>query len=383
MQYIWPASSSPNQFHLHVHSCRWFSGKKNTTVLIKAYPDIKWTLEFSFNFTHPAAYTHGSLPEYSRKNSLPKSVQENIRDIRQAQSKSVGAGKEMERIQNSPEMLTKFGLKLQAEWNGGNQKHEVGLEFAEKLRKVLNAFIKYKELADKVKNTIGGAVKKSPKKPPFMFEVMSPALSASISWYLERGEGKFDRQIATTGTLNFKAEPLIGAEFTIDLLAVGSRLHPFVAAFILGLQEALAVANGGITIEAKFKGEFFFDFKAMEFNTLKGRLKGGSLDLGAKLTILVIAKVSLSIKMKSFSAKPLIEISAQGTFNAYFTAKITIDTEEKKGLFVKPFLGFSGMIFTFEVEIVVRGFKTVRKFGNENDPFLKAELNDMTKFYLT
>lgn len=87
--------------------------------------------------------------------------------------------------------------------------------------------------------------------------------------------------------------------------------------------------------------------------------------------------------MKSFSAKPLIEISAQGTFSAYFTAKITIDTEEKKGLFVKPFLGFSGMIFTFEVEIVVRGFKTVRKFGNENDPFLKAELNDMTKFYLT
>ena len=60
-----------------------------------------------------------------------------------------------------------------------------------------------------------------------------------------------------------------------------------------------------------------------------------------------------------------------------------MDTEEKKGLFVKPFLGFSGMIFTFEVEIVVRGFKTVRKFGNENDPFLKAELNDMTKFYLT
>lgn len=247
----------------------------------------------------------------------------------------------------------------------------------------MNAFIKYKEIADRVKDTIGGTVKTSPSKPPFMFEVESPALNASISWYLERGEAKFNKEIATTGVLNFKADPLLGANFSIDLLAVGSRMHPFVAAFIASLQGALTLANGGITLEAKFYGQFSFDFKALEFNTKKGGLKGGSLDLGAKIGLKIILKMSASITRKSFSAKPLAKLSVTAQFDAYFSAKITIDYNVEKGLFAQPYLGFSGMIFTFEVEILIRGIKSVRKFGNENDPFLKADINDMPKFYLT
>jgi hypothetical protein len=41
------------------------------------------------------------------------------------------------------------------------------------------------------------------------------------------------------------------------------------------------------------------------------------------------------------------------------------------------------MIITFEVEIVIRGMKMTRKFGNENDPFLKVDIDDLPKFYLT
>lgn len=383
LAYLWPMGTNPNQFHLHVHSCRYFSNERRTPVLMKAYPDIKWTLEFSFNFSNPAGYTHGNLPEYSRQNPQPKEVREITREMRKAQSKAVASGKESARIKNSPEMLTKFGLKLQAEWDGGRQKAEYGGEFAEKLRSVLGVFIRYKEIADRVKETLGGAVKTSPAKPPFMFEVEAPSLSTSISWYLERGGGKYDKQVSTVGTLNFKADPLVGANFVIDLLAVGSRMHPFVAAFVAGMQGTLALANGGITLEAKFYGQFSVDFKALEINTLNGGVKGGSLDLGAKLGLKILLKVSASVVIKGFSARPLMEINVTGQFDAYFSAKLTLDSDEKKGLFVKPFIGFSGMIITFEVEIVVRGMKMTRKFGNENDPFLKVDIDDLPKFYLT
>ncbi|MFZ4929858.1 OmpA family protein [Chryseobacterium sp. Mn2064] len=383
LAYIWPMATNPNQFHLHVHSCRYFSSEKTTPVLIKAYPDIKWTLEFSFNFSNAAAYTHGNLPEYSRQNPLPDDVKDITREMRKAQSKAVSSGKESARLKNSPEMLTKFGLKLQAEWDGGAQKTDYGGEFAEKLRRILGIFIRYKEIADRVKGTLGGAVMKSSSKPPFMFEVESPSLSTSVSWYLERGAGDYDKQISTVGTLNFKADPLVGANFVIDLLAVGSRMHPFVAAFVAGLQGTLALANGGITLEAKFYGQFSVDFKALEINTLNGGIKGGNLDLGAKLGLKILLKVSASVVLKGFSAKPLIEINVTGQFDAYFSAKLSIDSEEKKGLYVKPFVGFSGLIVTFEVEIVIRGIKTTRKFGNENDPFLKADIDDLPKFYLT
>ncbi len=52
IQYIWPSSTTPNQYHLHVHSCRFFSNNKRTTVLINAYPDIKWTFNLFLNLTN-------------------------------------------------------------------------------------------------------------------------------------------------------------------------------------------------------------------------------------------------------------------------------------------------------------------------------------------
>lgn len=57
--------------------------------------------------------------------------------------------------------------------------------------------------------------------------------------------------------------------------------------------------------------------------------------------------------------------------------------EEKKGLFAQPSLQFSGMVFTFEVTVVIRGFKAAHEFGNEKEPFLKAEINNLPKFYIT
>ncbi|PST83473.1 hypothetical protein C7T94_12995 [Pedobacter yulinensis] len=388
IQYIWPSNkitasgiySSANEYLVHIHSCRYFAVENNPTVSIQAYPDIEWTLEFSFNFTNPAAYTHGNLPEYSRNDPKPDAVQDLIRDRRKAQSKAVSAGMESKRVKNSPEMMTKFGLKLQAEWDAKGSKAEVGVEFAKKLRRVLNVFVKYKEIADKVKNSVGGAVKKSPLSPPFMFEVQAPSLNAAITWNLAKGEGKHVGKIATVGKLNFKGDPLIGAQFVIDLLAVGSRLHPLVAAMITGAELALSALHGGITFEAKFYGKLDFDFKALEINSLTG-VKAGSLDLGAQMGVEITLRISFEVKYKSWFMEVEVQLRAQGAAKAYFAAKMTLDSDEK-GVFYKPELGFSGLIFTFEAEIVVGGFKRMLKFSNDKEPFLKADVPNLTKQYI-
>jgi hypothetical protein len=343
------------------------------------YSDIKWNLQLSFNWEHPFAYTHGNLPEYSRKDSKDPKVAEIIREKRGAQSKAVGSGKETKKVANNPEMLTKFELKLEGKWGG--QSFELSGEFAKKIRNVLNIFIKYKEMADRVKNQLKGAPIIVDKKPPFMFEVMSPSLNANIDWYLEKGTGVNTSKVATVGKLNFKADPLVGAEFTIDLLAVASNLHPFAKAFIISLEGVLSAANGGICLTCALSGSLNFDFNAVEFNSLTGIVKGGLLDLGAKLEFKITLSIHATIKSKSYKAKPILTLDVKGKFDAYITGKLKFDCDEK-GLFYIPEVAFSGMIFTFEVEVVIRGWKCVRKFGNEDEPFLKPEPYTGDKHYL-
>ncbi|MBZ4042652.1 OmpA family protein [Flavobacterium hibisci] len=401
LKYIWP-KVFPNNYNIHVHSCRYFSNDENSTVSLIVYPDIKWTLEFSFNFSNSAAYTHGNLPEYSRKISpqelkYQKSlnekelaqrlgdlqrVKELTRNMREAQSKAVSVGKENARLEkNSPEMLSKFELKLIAEWDDKREKRELGFEFAEKLRKVLNIFLKYKKMADKVQDTLGGFPKGAAlSKTPFIFEIQSPSLNASISWYLEKGQDNLASQIATVGTLNFKADPLMGANFIIDLLALGSRMHPAVAAMVTGAQVALSALHGGITFEAKFYGSISFDFKAVEINSLTG-IKGGNLDLGAKVGIQVTLDIQFEVKSKVWSADVIVKLRANVKADAHFAAKILFDSD-KKGIYAKPEIGFSGLIITLKAELVINGFKKTLQISNEGEPFLKSDIAKFDPIYI-
>ncbi len=391
IQYIWPKWNlvdavtkkrldSAAIYNTHIHSCRYFSDKNKPSLKIKAYPDIKWNFQLSFNFSNSAAYTHGNLPEYSRKQPLDKNVREIKRTIRGAQSKATASGIESRRMQNSPEMLSKFGIKLEAKWDNEQEVQEIGTEFAEKIRKVVNLMVKYKEIADKVKNTVGGKAKNGLGRPPFMFEVQSPALNANVEWYLEQGKDKFSNRIATVGVLRFKADPLIGASFTIDLLAVASRMHPAIAAMVAGADLALSALKGGMIFEAKFYGKLQFDFKALEINSLSG-MKGGSVDLGAEMGVEILFKIEFQVKYDSWFMEVEVALRAEALMNAHFAAKATINSDEK-GVYFQPELGFSGLIFTFKAEVVVGGFKRQLSFGNKKEPFLKSDIAKPNKMYI-
>lgn len=386
-------ASSAAIYNVHLHSCRYYTLKNKPAIQIKAYPDIKWNFQLSFNYSNAMSYTHGNLPEYKRlkepedKENLTKEekeaikVQEIKRDRREAQSKATASGIETKKMQNSPEMLSKFGIKLEADWNDKKQHVEISKDFAEKIRGVIKAIVKYKEVADNVKNTIGGKAKGLKMRPPFMFEVASPSLNLNFEWYLEQGEGKHQAKVANVGVIRFKADPLIGASFTIDLLAVGSRMHPFVAAMVTGVDLALSALNGGMRFEAIFRGNLKLDIKALEFNSLSGR-KAGSVDLGAELGLALLLEISFKVKYDTWFKEVDLELRAEAKGDAYFEAKAEVNSDEE-GIFFKAGLGFSGLIFTFKAEVVVGGFKRNLKFGNEEDPFLKGDIGKPYKTYFT
>ncbi|AXT60400.1 OmpA family protein [Aquimarina sp. AD10] len=392
IQYIWPKwnlikvgtaerkMDSAAVYKVHIHSCRYYSDKNDAAILLKAYPDIKWNFQLSFNFSHAAAYTHANLPEYSRSNPMDSNVQTIRREMRQAQSRATASGIESRRMQNSPEMLSKFGLKLDAKWNEDKQNVEISTEFAEKLRTVINAMVKYKEMADKVKDTLGGRAKGMASRPPFMFEVKAPALNANIEWFLEQGKAPHQTKVATVGVLKFKAAPLIGASFTLDLLAIAGRMHPAIRAMIAGADVVLGLANGGMTFEAKFYGELTFDFQALKINSLSG-IEGGVLDLGAKMGIEVTAEIHFAVTYEYRIMEVKLELRAEAKADAHFAAKVKVDADDK-GLYAEPEVGFSGLIFTFKAEATVGGFKRYVEFGNKEEPFLKPEPLKTDKIYI-
>lgn len=366
LKYIWPSLIAPNVYRTHVATCRYAR-----PLLVNVYPDIQWELMFSYNFTNPMGYTYGNLPRYSVK-------------AHEAHSKAIKAGQENARVQNSPEMLSSFGLKLAAKWDNETRGDEYDLEWANKLRTVLSAFIKYKEMAQKVKDKVGGKAKVSllgVKKPPFMFEVMSPALSAGVKWYLEPGKEKYVNKYAVVGELNVKADPLFGAKFIIDLLAVGSRMHPVVALVVAGLQGGMAALNGQLTFDIEFYGKLGFDFNAIKINSLTG-VEAGSFQLKGEMGINLIFEAKAKATIDYWFADPIeTEIYARLQSNAFFGGKVTIGSNEK-GVYVDSELQFSGLIFKAEVGVIIEGFKKTLTFGNEKEPFLKADLPAPDRAYI-
>lgn len=54
LEYLWPSNAKSNEFYFFLNSCRYYSNKKKATLVVKTYPDIKWTLAFelAINISH-------------------------------------------------------------------------------------------------------------------------------------------------------------------------------------------------------------------------------------------------------------------------------------------------------------------------------------------
>ncbi|WP_163409589.1 OmpA family protein [Flavobacterium ajazii] len=364
LQYIWPkynltniasvekSMDSANNYSIHVHSCRYFSNDANTTILLKAYPDIKWAFEFFLNLTNDLSV------KWQNKNEF---------DVKELQKKSGKIGAERRWKQKD----ASFGFSLKAKWDNDKQTKELKQKYDTKFKKFYDLFASIGAFADGVTNKTKGTISdKVSKSIPASFIVKPPNLSFTGNWFLSHPKDN-KKIIGTDVAIGLHAKPLIGLEVTIDLLGaivfIGGEifgLGPGVLKLYNAIQgklkEGIKVGNeknglsasvdiymdliitNTITIDADFK-----------FHTA-GKAKDSKFELKAENKLKVELKVG--VKIKGEAAVVIIKVKAYFEASASAEASVTFGhgiTYDDKGLYYRPKLGFDGMDAKYIVKISV------------------------------
>jgi outer membrane protein OmpA-like peptidoglycan-associated protein len=365
LQYIWPrynltkiagiekSMDSANNYFVHVHSCRYFSNEANNTIQIKAYPDIKWSLEFFLNLTNDLSVKWANQSDYKLKEL-------------QSKAGKIGAERRWKQKEAS------IGFSLQAKWDNDKQNKELKREYDIKFKKLYDVFNSLGALSDGITNKTKGAVRSiSPTGLPVSFVVKPPNLSFTGEWFLSPPKDN-KLIIGTDVKLTLEASPLIGVEITIDLLGAAV----FAVAGILSAGSASAEAlelykkiqtqlKKGISFGNEQAGvkttvDIYMDLiisgtistnSKFEFNTA-GKAKDSDFKLAVESKLKVELKVGVKIKGEAVVAvvkvNAYFEASGAGSASVTFGHGIIYDD---KGLYYQPQLGFDGLDITYVVKV--------------------------------
>ena len=206
--YIWPKVFA-NEYNIHVHSCRYFSNNANTTVLVKAYPDIKWDFHFFLNLSNKLSVKWQNLSPEKHK---------------EMQSKAGKIGSEKRWKQTEID----FGVAIDAKWDKiegdkYNGHYDATKKYEKKIKQFYSVFATLKEFSKSITEQTKGTASKTRlgKKWPLWVEMDPPNFCLGAEWSLAKGKnkGKETLEIGTALEFYFKAEPLIALGLNIDLLA--------------------------------------------------------------------------------------------------------------------------------------------------------------------
>jgi len=368
IEYIWPSATNPNQFHLHVHSCRYFSNEKRTTVLIKAYPDIKWELALEFLV---------NVSNYKAANMPPGSV------YAKHQEKSRQAGYNRMRMNETGKVPISIGLGLSAEWDAGREKRSFTNEFADKIKLVARMIATAVNIVQNAINYAQSAAKET--AIPVGFNVRYPKFTVVGKWYLERVNER--NTLSVIGEVGFGFKPLIGAEVIIDILGAaiaaasyGATGNPAAARIINKFRGGLEKLGASVTFTATFYGELEIMVDALKIDSINGINMQGKTTIGGKMGATIELSVSVEIgRVKGTKSKPIMTFKAAAKADSYFGGDIVLDSDSK-GLFIQPILKFSGVVLSVEIEGEVGWWKSNFKV---EEKAIKEETFYMEKKYLT
>ncbi|MGS2762169.1 OmpA family protein [Sinomicrobium sp. M5D2P9] len=365
LQYIWPkwnlisgvgdgGIDSAVLYNVYVNSCRYFTNEKKSTILIKAYPDIKWTFNFFLNLTNELSVSWQNMPA------------ERHRELQRKAGK-IGAERRWQQKDAS------FGFSLKAEWNkdtGGNfgREQELKLEYETKFKKIYSLFSSVGAMSDGITNKTKGQVRNIGFKGiPISFVVFPPNVTIGGVWYLE----KIRESLGTNVNISFEADPLIGLEITIDLLCLGVGA---VAGAVSGgtasgpamqlYNQIKGTMNTGIDVGTddfgfKASSDVFIDLVisstiktslGFEFNTA-GNREDTKTKLEATNTLKIELKAGIWVKAEAnlviVKVNGYFEMSAKGSAAVTFGHSVNYDD---KGLYYRPQLGFDGIIAEYVVK---------------------------------
>ncbi|QJD96557.1 OmpA family protein [Mucilaginibacter robiniae] len=355
-RYIWPIYNQTNNFLYYVNTCRYFSDKNKPSILVKAYPDIKWIFAFHLNLTNDLSIKGQNLSK------------DKLKDLQKKAGK-IGAERRWEQKEAS------WKMSLQSEWNKGQKKKLYQTkDYDIKLKKLYDLFASMGNMADAITNRTKGFIRNIGfKNTPVLFEVKPPNLTIDASWYLKRAR-KAKQAIEKIGTqveFNISATPLIGLEMTVDLL--GLTISAVAGAFSEGAasrpalelyQKIKDMMNKGVDV-----GDDDFGFKTQadvyidlvvsgiinldninfSFNTVSdGSDTALKLQTTARLKVEIKAGmyVKAQVSLVVVKANGYFEMSAKSSGSVTFGHKLNCVDD---GIYYRPVLGFDGL----DVEYII------------------------------
>ena len=377
LQYLWPRYNiikgasgkkldAANIYNVNVHSCRYFSNDKHTTIAIKAYPDIQWTLEFKWNHKEAFAYSYGSKLH--------------PHDIESGKKKVIGSAIDRGWSEKHGEMSQSFELAFSGEWNRNLQKFgklpqkaEFSGEFGERIAKTLKLFNKIKQMTDRIAS--------SPvTKGKATFEIKAPVIAFAAQWNLDRGKDK-SLDLAMIVEIGVSSKPLVEAEFKINLFKIfvetaGNAVCPGAGKVITWVMDKLE-SNAGIHFMLIFSGAINVDGKVTA-NTTYWRETTGEV----KAT----GKIMIKVEFKAWAKAGSANIGVDGVIKADASTSVTAGIKagaDKDGIFASPIGEFGGVKATFVAATTVKFGFFNRTFSFEDEAVIvKPDKIDFKKYYL-
>ncbi|MBQ4821275.1 OmpA family protein [Aquimarina sp. MMG016] len=330
--YFWPINANTNNYKYYINSCRYYADKNNPTLIIKAYPDIKWELaieiamEVSNRRSTNMERAGGSFAQHFEKN------------------RQDGYARYL--IGKQGRLPIGIAVKLGVEWNGGQHKKSFSNEFKGKIEPFAKSVSTAANLIQNAVNLAIGVAKRT--AIPISLNILYPKFVGAIVWYLKREEKT--KKIAVTGELSLSFKPLIGARAEIDLIAVailvGSAGNPAVANLASKVRGGLAELGTGLTFTLAIIGRLNFSVEAIKFDTINGADFSGKTTIGGELGAEIEFILQVGFGSSSVAqAKPIINFTAAIKGEGYFGGELEFDSDDN-GVFVKPTLKFSGVKIT-------------------------------------
>jgi hypothetical protein len=313
-------------------------------VLIKVYPDIKWDFHFYLNLSNDLSVKWSKLSPDQHK-------------AMQKMAGKIGAEKSHKQTDID------FGVVMEVNWDKAGDKYgsklDVTLKHEAKIKQLYKVFSSLKDFAKVIGDTTKGKV----NAVGFTFKVLPPNFCLGAIWNLERGKdknGKETKEIGTYVDFYFKADPLIAAEFTIDLLqvivaAAGTATgNPEAVKIFQEVRAWLAedghfitfTMNIDLVIKGVMQGDANITFNTASFD------KKMEANLSATLSVELKAGMEVEGKLVIIG----VEAYAKGEMKASGKAAVTFGHGLKynnEGMFYRPKLMFDGLLVTAVIKAEV------------------------------
>ncbi|MEO8237036.1 MAG: OmpA family protein [Flavobacterium sp.] len=350
IQYIWPKVFA-NEYNIDVHSCRYFSNDANTTVLVKAYPDIKWDFHFFLNLSNKLSVKWQKLSPEKHKEM-------------QSKAGKIGAEKRWKQTEID------FGVALDAKWDkieADKYKghYDATLKYEKKIKQFYSVFGSLKEFSKGVTEKTKGTVTKTRlgKNLPFEIYMDPPNFCLGAGWNLERGiaKEKETNEIGTAVEFYFKAEPLIALALNIDLL--GGLVQLAVAATTAGAGNLAAMkiynevkdwlGNEDHNVSVKMYIDLEITSTINGFSKLKLNTASDKNDADAKLETVLKVELKAGIELKAHvviiigEAYVNAEVSGKAVGSVTFGHQLLYEKNSTAThIYYQPQLNFDGLKVT-------------------------------------